>query len=194
MAQDWDIKPRGEACRKCDVPFTDRQVYHAALVFGEEGYARADYCAGCWPTVEKSAAMPYSMWQGVFRMPPPPPEEPLKKETAESLLRKLIEEDDDSKANVIYILAVMLERKRLLVEKDVKKRPDGIWIRVYEHRKTGDTFVIADPRLRLDQIEEVQKEVMALLGSGNANAASSPGESPSAPAESGPAAAPSATA
>lgn len=169
MAQDWDIKPRSEACQKCNVPFADKQVYHAALVYGEQGYVRGDYCQGCWPSCEKSA-MPYSMWKGVFRMPPPPPEEPLKKETAESLLRKLIMDEDDSKGSVIYILAVMLERKRVLVEKDVKKRPDGIWIRVYEHRKSGETFIVADPRLRLDRVEEVQKEVVALLGSGPAAA------------------------
>jgi hypothetical protein len=165
MAQDWDIKPRSEACQKCSIPFADKQVYHAALVYGEQGYVRGDYCQGCWPSCEKSAVS-YSMWKGVFRMPPPPPEEPLKKETAESMLRKLIQDEDDSKGSAIYILAVMLERKRVLVEKDVKKRPDGIWIRVYEHRKSGETFIIADPRLRLDQVEEVQKEVVALLGGG----------------------------
>lgn len=163
MAQDWDIKPRGDACVGCKEPFADKQGYYSALVFGKEGYARGDYCAKCWPACEKSA-MPYSMWQGIFRMPAPPPEEPLKKETAESLLRKLMEEEDDSKANAIYILAVMLERKRILVEKDVQRRPDGVWIRLYEHRKTAETFLIPDPRLRLDQIQDVQREVVALLG------------------------------
>ena len=168
MAQDWDIKPRGEACFACKEPFADQQSYFAALVFGKEGYTRGDYCAKCWPDCEK-LAVPYSMWQGVFRMPPPPREEPLKKETAESLLRKLMEEDDDTKANAIYILAVMLERKRVLVEKTVQKRPDGVWIRVYEHRKTAETFVIPDPRLRLDQLQEVQREIVALLGGDEAS-------------------------
>ena len=179
MAQDLDIKPRGEACRKCNVPFADKQVYHAALVYGEEGYVRADYCQGCWPGCEKEA-MPYSMWKGVFRLPPPPPDEPLKKETAESLLRKLIQDEDDSKGSAIYILAVMLERKRVLVEKEVKKRPDGVWTRVYEHRKTGETFIVADPLLRLDQVEEVQKEVVALL-SGQGAGAAPPADPPRGP-------------
>jgi hypothetical protein len=182
MAQDWDIKPRGEACRKCDAPFADKQIYHSALMYGEEGYARADYCAVCWPSVEQSA-MPYSVWKGVFRLPPPPPEEPLKKETAESLLRKLIQDDDDSKANVIYILAVMLERKKILIEKDVKKRPDGVWMRFYEHRKTGEVFLVTDPRLRIDQIETVQKEVMELLGATGSGGTTSPAQDVTGTAE-----------
>ena len=171
MAQDWDIKPRGEACRQCNAPFADRQIYHSALVFGEDGYVRADYCGACWPACEKNAS-PYSMWKGVFKMPPPPPEEPLKKETAESLLRRMIEDDDTSKANVIFILAVMLERKRVLVEQDVRPREDGSLLRVYEHRKTGEVFLITDPRLRLDQIDQVQQEVLEMLNA----AASAAGE------------------
>ena len=35
--------------------------------------------------------------------------------------------------------------------------------RVYEDRKQGDTFVILDPRLRLENLAEVQQQVVALL-------------------------------
>jgi hypothetical protein len=122
------------------------------------------------------------VWKGVFRMPPPPPEEPLKKETAESLLRKLIEDGEQSRAGVIYILAVMLERKRVLTEKDVQKRPDGVWIRVYEHRRTAETFLVRDPRLRLDELDTVQREVMELLGVGKASAPAAAGDSAAPPA------------
>jgi len=92
------------------------------------------------------------------------PEEALKKETAESLLRRLIEDDDESKTNVIYILGVMLERKRMLVERDIQGRDDGSLIRVYEHRQTGETFLIRDPQLAFDALEAVQTEVVAMLG------------------------------
>ncbi|MBU4199230.1 MAG: hypothetical protein KKE37_00410 [Verrucomicrobia bacterium] len=105
-----------------------------------------------------------SIWKGVFHPPPPPPEEPLKKETAESLLRSLIEKNDPTSKNVIFILAVMLERRRLLLERDVQLRDDGSTLRVYEHRHTGETFLIIDPNLDLNQLSHVQEEVMAMLG------------------------------
>jgi hypothetical protein len=79
-----------------------------------------------------------------------------KKETAETLLRKLIEQNDPAHAPAAYILAVMLERKRLLKVKEQIKR-DGQRIFVYEHPKTGDIFTIADPDLHLDQLEQVQR-------------------------------------
>jgi len=140
------------------------EAYYSALVFGEEGYQRGDYCVACW--VGKEAELkPYSSWKGTFIIPPEEPDkDPLKKETAESLLRRLIE--DDLNAPVIYILAVMLERKKTLVEKDVKIDEDGTVHRVYEHRETGETFLILDPQLKLDKLEEVQIRVAEMLGAG----------------------------
>lgn len=164
MSQEWDIKPRGEACSDCQKPFVDKQSYHALLAFvQDEGYARSDFCAECWPKHEGKAS-PTSTWQGTFRMPPPPPEEALKKETAEGMLRRLMADEDETKINPIYILAVMLERKRVLIERDVQKREDGTTIRVYEHRQSGETFLIPEPHLRLDELEHVQEEVVQLLG------------------------------
>ena len=64
-----------------------------------------------------------------------------------------------------YILAVMLERKRLLKVKEQLVR-DGKRVFVYEHPKTGDLFTIVDPDLQLNQLEEVQRDVAALLEHG----------------------------
>ena len=76
-----------------------------------------------------------------------------------------METDDPSKRNVIFILAVMLERRRILVEKEVQMpEGTGMKIRVYEHKQTGESFVVPDPQLRLKEIESVQMEVMELLG------------------------------
>ncbi len=160
--QDWDIRARGESCGDCGRPFADRETLYSRLTFGSDGYQRDDYCEPCWSRQKEEPAL--SVWQSVFRVPPPPPEEPLKKETVESLLRKLMEEGAPGALNTIYILAVMLERRRLLTEKDVQTRDDGMKVRVYEHRKTGETFLIPDPELKLSELEQVQEEVVIMLG------------------------------
>lgn len=162
MAQDWDIRPRGSKCGACEQGFVDKQSYTTALSFVEHEYRRVDYCDACFKKNEETI-QPISLWKGVFLVPPPPPDPALKKETAESLLRRLME-DENASRNVLYILAVMLERNRILLERDVQTREDGTMIRLYEHRKTAETFVIPDPRLKLDELESVQNEVMVLLG------------------------------
>ena len=163
-AQEWNIKERGEACQTCGRGFADKEEFYSHLTFGEEGYVRRDYCLACWQEPSKQGAL--SVWKSEFHVPAPPPPEPLKKETAESLLRQLMETEDPAKRNTIYILAVMLERRRILVEQDVQVRDDGVKVRVYEHRKTGETFLVPDPGLRLAELTKVQEEVITMLGGG----------------------------
>ena len=58
----------------------------------------------------------------------------------------------------------MLERKRVLRPTDsCTDEAGGRRLLFYEHAATGETFVVADPGLRLDQLEEVQREVGELL-------------------------------
>ncbi len=174
--QEWNIKPRGETCIACGKAFADQEAFFSRLTFGAEGYIRRDSCAACWKEPAKEGAL--SVWKSAFKVPPPPPPEPIKKETAESLLRELMQTDDPAKRNTIYILAVMLERRRVFVERDVQTREDGVKVRVYEHRKTGETFLVPDPGLHLAELTQVQQEVLAMLGGGSAAS-----EAPPAPVE-----------
>lgn len=168
LNQDWDIKPCGAACAQCGTAFADRQAIVSRLAFGTEGYTRADFCDNCRTRREDQGAA-VSVWKAVFRVPPPPVEA-IKKETAETLLRGLIAKNDQGRKNAIFVLTVMLERRRILVERDVQKREDGSLLRVYEHRRTGESFVIADPMLDLNQIEHVQLEITTMLAGAEAPA------------------------
>jgi hypothetical protein len=108
------------------------------------------------------------------------PTDPIKKETAETLLRKLIELNDPQYIPAGYILAVMLERKRILKVKEQIVR-DGRRVFIYEQPKSGDVFTIVDPDLHLDQLEQVQRDVAALLEHGL-----NPPAPPAAPADASP--------
>jgi hypothetical protein len=164
MNAEWNIRSCADQCAACQRKFADRESLMSRLRFAEEGYLREDFCAACWPGRGAGGGAEVSAWAATWLAPAPKAAEALKKETAESLLRELMEMDDPAKGNVIFILAVMLERRRLLVEKEVQIQPDGRKIRVYEHKQTGESFVVPDPQLRLQEIESVQREVMELLG------------------------------
>ena len=163
MSQEWNIRSRGHVCTICGRPLVDKTPVVSALREEKDGYGRFDCHPECWKTRD-GGWEPFSQWDGVYLAPVKAVrEEPLKKEDAGELLRQLVTLDDPAMKNVVYVLAVMLERSRILVERDAKPQPDGTIRRVYEDRRQGDTFVILDPRLRLDNIEEVQRQVVALL-------------------------------
>ena len=160
--QEWNIRSCGHLCAATGQPFADRQVIFSKIYVTPEGFQRADYSDAGWTEQARQGAV--SHWKGVYRAPPLKPEDPLKKGTVETLLRQYMAREDFSKLDVVYILAVMLERKRILVEKDVQKRDDGGRLRIYEHKRTGEVFTIPDPELKLNELQSVQTEVNSLLG------------------------------
>ncbi len=165
---DWNIQSRAHACEACGQAFVDRQPYHTLLFDERQDFRRQDVCPACWEKQFSDGARERkgftSYWQGIYEAPPQVVD-PIHKETAETLLRKLIEQNDPRYVPAGYILAVMLERKRILKVKEQIVR-DGKRTFIYEQPKTGDVFTIADPDLKLDQLEEVQRDVAALLEHG----------------------------
>lgn len=113
-------------------------------------------CEGAWAERNENI-QPFSFWRSKYEPPTPPPPEALKKDDAESLLRSLLAEG--SSANAAYILALMLERKKVLVPVESTDRD----LLVYNHAATGETFVVKNPALSIDQIPAVQREVSDLL-------------------------------
>lgn len=163
---DWNIQSRAHACEACQQPFVDKQPYHTLLFDVAPELRRSDICEACWKSAEgqRDSKGFISHWQGVYEAPPPVVD-PIQKDTAESLLRKLIELNDPKYIPAGYILAVMLERKRVLKVKE-QIILEGKRTFVYEQPKSGDVFTITDPALRLDQLEEVQRDVASLLEHG----------------------------
>jgi hypothetical protein len=164
---EWNIQSRGHGCEACGKAFADQESYHTVLFDEKADFRRSDFCVACWQSnfTDSSSRKGFiSYWQGVYEATPPPTET-IKKETAETILRQLIELNDPDRMPAGYILAVMLERKRLLKVKEQIVR-DGKRVFIYEQPKTGDIFTIIDPDLQLDQLEQVQRDVAALLEHG----------------------------
>ncbi len=168
MIFEWNIQSRAHTCSACGKSFTDKQSYHT-LLYDERGdLKRLDICDPCWQAQHSNGAREkkgfISYWHGIYEAPPPP-SDPIQRENAESVLRKLVELKDPRYAAASYILAVMLERKRLLKVKEELVR-EGQRVFVYEQPRTGDVFTITDPKLQLNQLEAVQREVAFLLEHG----------------------------
>ncbi len=163
---DWNIQSRSQHCQATDRPFEDNEPYHTLLFRTKEGYERLDVCEDVWREQYGEGATDkkgfVSHWRGVFKVPPPKEPDPIERENAESLLRKIVELNDPKYADASYILAVMLERKRILkVQSEFEE--EGRRVFVYEQPKTGDVFTIADPQLNLADMEKVQHDVALLM-------------------------------
>jgi hypothetical protein len=158
MESEWEIKSRAHRCARTGRQFREGEHFYTLLYRDGEGFRREDISEEAWANRNENI-QPFSFWRSKYEAPPPPTPEPLAKDDAESLLRRLIAEGDSASANVRFILALMLERKRIL--RPVESRDPGLL--VYEHAATGETFVVINPNLALESIPAIQNEVSVML-------------------------------
>jgi len=161
LGDEWSIQHRSETCAVTGRPFEPGENFYTLLFRDREGFRRQDLSEKAWQQ-RNDNLQPFSFWRSRFEPPPPAPPEPLPKESAEELFRRLVAAGDNANANACYVLAAMLERKRLLKQIETQERDRGR-VLIYEHLKTGDVFVVPDPQLHLNELEEVQREVAGLM-------------------------------
>ena len=163
MTNDWTIQSRSTQCAATGREFAEGENFYTLLYDEKAGFRREDISEEAFKT-RNDSVQPFSFWRSKFEPPPPAAPEAVSKQTAEDLLRSYMIETGPEHSNARYVLALMLERKRLLKEIEVKRAHDGSLTRIYERVKTGEVFIIPDPQLRLDQVEELQAQVANLLG------------------------------
>jgi hypothetical protein len=160
LAHEWPIKARSQNCNVTARPFAPGEWFYTLLYRDGDGFRREDLSEEAWRSRNENIH-PFSFWKAKFEPEPPPAPEPLAKENAEELFRRLIVQPDPP-AHACYVLAVMLERKRVL--KQVRAEvSDGHRLLIYEQARNGDVFIVPDPQLRLADLERVQADVMQLL-------------------------------
>lgn len=166
---EWNIRSRAHACQTCGRAFKAQEALHTILYDDHQEYHRLDVCEACWQAEHAQGSNHrrgfISHWETRFEPPPATPPDPIQRESAESLLRSLLERPDPRHAGAVYVLAVMLERKRLLKPKATTTEADRR-VLVYEHTGTGEVLTILDPALQLDQLEAVQHDVAVLMEHG----------------------------
>jgi hypothetical protein len=165
LPETWHLRSRSRQCSATDTPFTEGQLIVTAIFPDPEssGYLRKDFSEEAWKQRSDDDEASFSSWRTIYS-PVETVETPqaAMKQGAEELLRTLVEEDQEHTENTRYILALMLERQKLLRETDSQPTSGGI-LRIYEHRKTGEVYIVKDPNIPLDQVEKIQEEVILLL-------------------------------
>jgi len=168
MATEWEIQKRSKSCNACEREFKEGDQYHCMLWFENSLPVRKDICEFCWgekilAETQKEGFISY--WKS--RVKPQliqKKEDPIQRSVAENLIKKYLHSTDPSHKNLCYVLALMLERKKIFVQRQkTEEKQSGKTFMVYEHGKSGDTFIIEDPQLNMSEISAVQRQIDGVL-------------------------------
>jgi hypothetical protein len=161
-AASWHVKSRSHQCASSGEAFAEGDCLMSRLVLVGGEMVREDFKLEEWSPEKQAKALFY--WKTHYRLPSPRKESTFKEENAEEIMREMLSQPDPLDVNTLFILAVLLERKRILIERGVQQDAEGRQVRIYEHKDSGESFLILDPELTFAQIGEVQEEVALKLG------------------------------
>ena len=166
MIQTWNLRSRAHHCALSERPFVDGETHYTAIYLDPKTaeYTRRDIALEVWAQ-EQTERTAIAKWKTIYHKTLTEAKPDItSRESPLTLLQRLVDEDKSYTENARYILAAMLERKRILSQTAVKENDQGDKMLFYENKKTGDVYIIRDPELRLDELASVQEEVATLLG------------------------------
>lgn len=168
---DWRLKPRAQRCVACGRPFVPGGLGHSLLMpEAEGGFGRRDLCPGCFSALSyDERATASAAW--TFSLPATSASRKAVAETAhrasaETVLRTLVERGDPRDRASIYVLALLLERGKHIVERQVTTDGAGRRVHVYEYRGSGELISVTEPSFADIDLPTVQRQVAALLDHG----------------------------
>jgi hypothetical protein len=154
---EWNIRARSPVCQATGRPFAGDEVFHTILLDRPEGLERLDWSEEAWQGQPPPTGM-LSCWKSVFKPDPPAPAEAVTREDAESELRRLLENLQPGDEKCAYLLALLLERKRLLKARQ-KIDSHGRRCVVYEHAVTQETLLVPEVDFKLSEMDALIAEM-----------------------------------
>jgi hypothetical protein len=159
----FDIPKRARICKQCEQAFAPGVGYHSVLGDGEEegDTVRSDFCDSCWEAVHDGIPH-HTKWRGVM----PKKKEKLpplnRDDQAFALLREALESDDSSSRDEAFVLALYLQRRKVLALRDTVTNEDGAYS-LYEVHDTG--VVVSVPKASLTDlaVTEIQTTIARKL-------------------------------
>lgn len=156
---DWEIKPCADHCAVTGKAFSEDEEFYTLLFQEKEGLRRMDVSAAAWERMSEEEERSISNWKSHFKPKPAAEEEAVGKQDAESELRRLLEKGEESTASLCRILALLLERKRMLKLRE-RINQDGRQLLVYEHTDTGESFIVPDVDFKLSELDSLRAEIL----------------------------------
>ena len=165
LERQWKLSTRRKVCAHTQEAFEEGQPFHTAIFWNDEAgeFQREDYSEFAWDLIQDDIK-PFSFWRSLYEPPGADNKkvDVVNKDDAESILRHMIEENDPETEKTRYLLALMLERKKILVPIDSQQKDDKHYV-IYKRRKTEEIFIVVDPNLEIQEIPMIQEEVFSML-------------------------------
>jgi hypothetical protein len=159
-AEEWEKKtgaPSG-ACAACGLKLGPGAAYVAALLVREGAFVREDRCEACAAAAAASDDGALGVWRGKLAPPKGPLSRRLDFDTLIELFPRLDGRDDEASARLRWVVALLLLRKKFLLQHSRETR-DGVELLTVKFRHDDRLFRVLDPRMDDAALAKLHEEL-----------------------------------
>lgn len=157
--EQWKVQRTSCRCSGTEKELNPGEEFYAALIEGEEGFERVDYCCEYWQANKPAV---YCYWRS--KVPVKDEKEKLlvDDDVLVNVFHRLDGENDTKKINFRFVLALILMRKRILKyeSSDIIDNQE-IW--KMKMVKNPNLIDVVNPHLDDEKIQEVSQELSTIL-------------------------------
>ena len=157
---DWNIAKSRRVCT-CGRELAENEVYYAALYEQGEEFSRRDYCETCWDKARAESGF-FSFWKTAV----PPKEQKRRLFAGDEVLLdfflRLENAQEEQHRHFLYLLALILMRKKLLKFEDIERTDDQEFLCLRLPREDR-VFRVPNPKLSEEQIEALKGKLSEVL-------------------------------
>ncbi|MBI4577761.1 MAG: hypothetical protein HY722_15980 [Planctomycetes bacterium] len=165
MILDWAIAGHARSCAACQRELHPGEPCRSALIDDRLGLRRVDHCLVCWSGAPEGA---FCWWR--TRVPEPSrPSRPRPRADRGlllDLLRRLEGDRPPQDRDLRYVVALMLLRMKVLEFQDTRREQGGRSLLVLVSRREGEPFLVEDPGLSGERIDQVREALLRLVDVG----------------------------
>jgi len=159
MAQQWDVAGAAGICAVTGQAIQEGEEFYSVLFEDGEGFRRIDIVVRAWTAPPDGSYCHFRT-----RMPVREKRRRLfvHNEIIEGFFTRLASETEPLRLEFRFVLALLLMRKKLLrYERTIRNEGAELWEMVLA--RDGSIHTVANPRLTEERIEEVSRQLSAVL-------------------------------
>ncbi|MEI6527341.1 MAG: hypothetical protein WCP62_15025 [Planctomycetota bacterium] len=163
--QEYTIHRSNRRCHQSDRVFAPGECYYSAVVAQGSSLVRQDFSKEVWAGPPEQAV---GWWTCQVPAKNPGKPKPAPAHVLLATLEALLDDPDPSKAELAYLLCLLLVRRRILIEPtsvklDTDEQSEESLVLHLTHTPTNRDFIVPVCHLDLQQIEQLQSELNQLL-------------------------------
>ncbi len=158
MVVDWQVAKSRHVCEVTGRELAVGEEYFSALKEDGDGFSRLDCSIDAWDRIDQDELFSFWRTRVQARTEENPRRLRIDVEAFYTFFRNLVDSEEERHQVFLYLVALILTRKRALRLDEIEKTPDGDYLMLYDRRADARVRVFC-PEVSDNELQAAQEQL-----------------------------------